>query len=104
MPHLGKAKEHPRFKQELAAVMTRVGNVRRFGAASLDLAYTAAGRFDAYWERNLKPWDMAAGIVIVREAGGFVSDLSGADKMLETGDVMASNSTLNKLLLPLVNA
>jgi len=85
-------------------VMKEVAGIRRTGSAALDLAFTAAGRFDAYWERNLKPWDMAAGIVIVREAGGFVSDLSGADKMLETGDIMASNSTLNKLLLPLVNA
>jgi myo-inositol-1(or 4)-monophosphatase len=83
-------------------VMKEVAGIRRTGSAALDLAFTAAGRFDAYWERNLKPWDMAAGIVIVREAGGFCSDLDGHDKMLETGDIMASNQAINKLLLPLV--
>lgn len=98
VPHLGKAKEHPRFEQELAAVMTRVGNVRRFGAASLDLAYTAAGRFDAYWERSLQPWDIAAGIVLVREAGGFVSDLSGGQDMLSNGEILAGGETIQRAL------
>ena len=55
--------------------MQEVAGVRRTGSAALDLALVAAGRFDAYWEHNLQPWDMAAGMVIVREAGGFVSDL-----------------------------
>ena len=98
IPHLGKAKDHPRFKQELAAVMTRVGNVRRFGAAALDLAYTAAGRFDAYWERSLQPWDIAAGIVLVREAGGFVSDLSGDQDMLAKGEILAGGETIQRAL------
>ena len=94
IPHLGKAKEHPRFKQELSAVMARVGNVRRLGAAALDLAYVAAGRYDAYWERNLQTWDIAAGIVLVREAGGYVTDLSGGSDMLERGAVLAGNETM----------
>lgn len=102
IPHRGRP-GHPRFLKEIDAVMKEVAGIRRTGSAALDLAFTAAGRFDAYWERNLKPWDMAAGIVIVREAGGFVSDLGGTDKMLETGDLVASNGTLNKLLVPLVN-
>ena len=98
VPHLGKAKEHPRFKAELSAVMARVSNVRRFGAASLDLAYTAAGRFDAYWERGLQPWDIAAGIVLVREAGGFVSDMSGGSDMMDKGEVLAGGEAIQRAL------
>lgn len=101
IPHRGRP-GHPRFLKEMDTVMKEVAGIRRTGSAALDLAFTAAGRFDAYWERNLKPWDMAAGIVIVREAGGFCSDLDGTDKMLETGDIIASNQAINKLLLPLV--
>ncbi|MFV0279335.1 MAG: inositol monophosphatase family protein [Rhodoblastus sp.] len=98
IPHLGKAKEHPRFKQELSAIMARAGNVRRFGAASLDLAYTAAGRFDAYWERGLQSWDIAAGVVLVREAGGFVSDLAGGADMLAKGEILAGGETIHRAL------
>jgi myo-inositol-1(or 4)-monophosphatase len=104
IPHLGKAKEHPRFKTELAAVLARAMGVRRLGAAAIDLAYTAAGRFDAYWERDLKAWDVAAGIVLVREAGGFVSDMAGGDAMLETGDICAGNDDMRKALIALVRA
>ena len=85
VPHLGKAAEHPRFKAELAVVMTRVVNVRRLGCASLDLGYVANGRFDAFWERGLHSWDIAAGELIVREAGGFVSDGDGEADYLEDG-------------------
>ena len=102
IPHLGKAKDHPRFKAELAAVMARASNVRRLGAASLDLALTAAGRFDGYWERNLQPWDIAAGIVLLREAGGYVSDLDGGEAMLEPGSLCAGNETIQRALLALV--
>ena len=104
IPHLGKAQQHPRFKLELAAVMARAMGVRRLGAASLDLAYTAAGRFDAYWERDLKPWDVAAGIVLVREAGGFVSDLDDRDEMLAKGDICAGNDAMRRAILSLVRA
>ncbi len=62
----------------------------------------AAGRYDGYWERNLTPWDLAAGIVLVREAGGLVSDVSGKDTALATGDVLAGNSAITKALLPLL--
>lgn len=102
VPHLGKAKSHPRFKAELAAVMARALNVRRLGAASLDLAFVAAGRLDAFWERGLNAWDVAAGIVLVREAGGFVSDLDGRDAMLSKGEACAGNEAMHKTLLALV--
>ena len=77
MPHLGRG-NHGKFLIELRHVMGEVAGIRRIGAASLDLAYVAAGRFDAYWERDLSPWDVAAGILLVREAGGFVSPISTA--------------------------
>ena len=77
-------------------MMQEVAGIRRSGSAALDLAFVAAGRFDAYWEHGLKPWDIAAGIVMVREAGGIVSDLNGSDKFLDNGDILAANSTLHK--------
>jgi len=95
IPHRGRD-NHPRFLKEMSVLMREVAGIRRSGSAALDLAFVAAGRFDAYWERNLKPWDLAAGIVIVREAGGLVSDLVGKDKFLENGDILASNMALHK--------
>ena len=80
---------------ELAAVMDATPGVRRFGAAALDLAYVAAGRFDGFWEHGLKAWDMAAGIVLVREAGGLVSDLDGGSRTLEAGHILVANETLH---------
>lgn len=68
---------HERTMRELLALTPRVAGIRRFGAASLDLAYVAAGRFDGFWEHGLHPWDIAAGIVLVREAGGMVGDMTG---------------------------
>src|ERR1051325_7368117 len=79
--------------REVAAMQARSGGLREFGAAALDLAWVAAGRLDAYWERDLGPWDLAAGIVLVREAGGFVSDLDGGDAMLAKGHIVAGNET-----------
>jgi myo-inositol-1(or 4)-monophosphatase len=104
VPHLGKAAEHPRFKAELAAVMARVVNVRRMGCASLDLAYVAAGRFDAFWERGLHSWDIAAGELLVREAGGYVSGADGEANFLETGSVCCGNETMQRELLALLRA
>ena len=74
---------HARAHAETAAVMAVSSGIRRFGAASLDMAYVAAGRFDGFWERGLNPWDVAAGIVLVREAGGMVSDLHGGSRCAE---------------------
>ena len=102
IPPLYKVGGHHRFQRELAAVMSRVGNVRRLGAAALDLASVAAGRYDAYWERDLKPWDIAAGIVMIREAGGFVSDLDGSDTMMTSGDIIAGNELMLKRTLEMV--
>jgi myo-inositol-1(or 4)-monophosphatase len=82
--------------------MAQSAGVRRMGAAALDLAWTAAGRLDGYWERNLRPWDLAAGIVILREAGGYVSDADGKDDMLTKGSVVAGNEPVHRLLLKLV--
>lgn len=104
IPHLGKAKEHGRFREELTAVMARVGNVRRLGAAALDLAYVAAGRYDAYWERGLQSWDIAAGIVLVREAGGFINDLDGGSDMLTKGHLVAGNEMMMRRTLELLRA
>jgi myo-inositol-1(or 4)-monophosphatase len=78
----------------LRPVMERTAGVRRFGAATLDLAYVAAGRYDAFWEIGLSPWDVAAGIVIVREAGGLVSELTGGDDPLNGGSILAANDKL----------
>ncbi len=102
VPHLGKAAEHPRFKAELAAVMARVVNVRRLGCAALDLAYVAAGRFDAFWERGLHSWDIAAGAVLIREAGGFVSGADGEENFLETGSIGCGNEFMHRELLALL--
>ncbi len=86
---------HERFRAELAVIMAEVAGVRRFGSAALDLAYVAAGRYDGYWERGLKPWDVAAGIVLVREAGGSVTEISGGDAMLSSGSILAASAGLH---------
>ena len=86
---------HERFQSELARVMGEVAGVRRFGAAALDLAYVAAGRYDGFWERNLKPWDIAAGVVIVREAGGAVTEISGGSDILGAGSIVAGSAGLH---------
>jgi myo-inositol-1(or 4)-monophosphatase len=96
--------DHDLFLRQLQAVMKVSAGVRRFGSAALDLAYVAAGRYDGYWENGLNPWDLAAGIVLVREAGGFVTDLAGGRKMLSGGGVLAANSALHPLLQRLIGA
>ena len=74
--------------------------IRRFGAASLDLAYIAAGRFDAYWETGLSPWDVAAGILLIREAGGSISTWEGENHpLLERSDILASNTFLHASMI-----
>ena len=101
IPHRGKSGQEL-FLKEMQVVMASSAGIRRTGAAALDLAWVAAGRFDGFWERNLRPWDLAAGIVILREAGGFVSDADGKDKMLATGSVVAGNETIQRTLLKLL--
>jgi myo-inositol-1(or 4)-monophosphatase len=101
IPFIGKD-GHERFQSELGTVMKTTSGVRRFGSAALDLAWLAAGRYDMYWERDLKAWDIAAGILMVREAGGVVSDLNNQQKMLETGNVIASNEAMHGQFLKLL--
>jgi len=98
LPHIGRG-DLVRGTRETAAVQAQVAGLRRFGAAALDLAWVAAGRLDGYWERNLKPWDMAAGSLLVREAGGFVSDCDGGADMFGTGHIVAGNEIVQKELL-----
>jgi myo-inositol-1(or 4)-monophosphatase len=92
-------------RAELSEIQSRVAGLRRFGAASLDMAFVASGRLDGYWERNLQPWDLAAGQIIVREAGGIVSGIEGDDDPLKTGNVVCGNehvhAELVKILKPL---
>jgi len=95
-PWLGKP-GHEKALKEIGNVIGKSAGIRRLGAAALDLAYVAAGRFDGYWERNLNVWDVAAGAVIVREAGGTVIEVDGGDFM-QTGSILASNASLTPLL------
>jgi myo-inositol-1(or 4)-monophosphatase len=98
MPFMGHG-DHAQYLKELGAITPLVSGIRRFGAAALDLAWVAAGRFDGFWERGLSPWDVAAGILIVREAGGYVTDLDGGDAMLETGGIVVGNEAIHAQLL-----
>jgi myo-inositol-1(or 4)-monophosphatase len=101
LPHFGRG-DLARARREIFAAQQHFGGLRRFGAATLDLAWVAAGRFDAFWESNLSPWDMAAGMLLVREAGGFVSDLDDGDAVLTKGHVAAGNDTMHRELLRLL--
>ncbi|MBC2834355.1 inositol monophosphatase family protein [Paragemmobacter straminiformis] len=84
----------PATMQDLARLMPACAGVRRWGAAALDLAYVAAGRYDGYWERELKAWDIAAGLLLVKEAGGFVSAIRDGDEPLVKGSVICGNEGL----------
>jgi len=94
--------DHAAYLKTLAAVMAATSGVRRPGAAALDLAYVAAGRFDGFWEFNLQPWDIAAGILLVREAGGYVTDIDGGHDMLKSGNILAANDHLHPPLARLL--
>ena len=76
--------------------------MRRNGAAALDLAWIAAGRIDGFWEKGLSLWDIAAGLLLVREAGGFVSDFASRDKALESGEVVAANPAIHGELMKIL--
>jgi myo-inositol-1(or 4)-monophosphatase len=97
VPHLGRG-QHGQFLVELRNVMAEVSGVRRLGAASLDLAYVAAGRMDGFWETGLAAWDIAAGMLLIREAGGFLSDADGGQNMLESGSLITGNETIQRAL------
>jgi myo-inositol-1(or 4)-monophosphatase len=97
IPFLGHG-QHATFLKELHQVSQRVAGVRRFGSAALDLAWVAAGRYDGYWERDLNAWDIAAGILLVTEAGGKVTDADGHGDPLVSGSVCAANLEIHPLL------
>jgi myo-inositol-1(or 4)-monophosphatase len=103
IPHRGRG-HHDVFLKEARTVLGEVAGMRRTGSASIDLAWTAAGRFDGYWEHYLGAWDIAAGIVLVREAGGIATDLDGRSVMLETGGVLVANPAIHESLLALLSA
>ncbi|WP_407965379.1 inositol monophosphatase family protein [Bartonella sp. C271] len=94
LPHLGRS-NHGDYLGELRNVMAEVSGIRRFGAASLDLAYVATGRVDGFWEDNLQIWDMAAGLLMVREAGGFVSDKDGGQDIFDKKNIIAGNEIIH---------
>jgi myo-inositol-1(or 4)-monophosphatase len=90
------------YLRQFTAVMQASSGIRRAGAATLDLADVAAGRLDAFWELTLAPWDVAAGVVLIREAGGIVTNLDGADDVLAGGSIVAGNPALHRWLMDLV--
>jgi len=95
---------HAPFLRELHQISQRVAGVRRFGSAALDLAWVAAGRFDGFWERNLQPWDTAAGVLMVLEAGGTVSSADGLAFGLDEGSVCAGNQDIHLLTVERLKA
>jgi myo-inositol-1(or 4)-monophosphatase len=97
VPHLGIG-DHARYVPELTAVMGRVAGIRRCGAAAIDLAWLAAGRLDGFWEHGLKPWDVAAGALLIREAGGFVTDAAGGEDWPGAG-IVAGNADIHAALM-----
>ena len=101
LPHHGRG-DIELSRKETGAMQEHVAGLRRFGAAALDLAWVAAGRLDGYWERDVNPWDMAAGVILIREAGGFVSDCDGADDIFRKGHIVAGNEAIQKELVSCV--
>jgi len=101
VPHQGRG-DLALFREELSRLQPLVAGIRRTGSAALDLAWLAAGRFDIFWERDLAPWDIAAGVLLVREAGGTITDIKGGPTMMETGSVLAGNSNLHNQMVKLL--
>ena len=101
VPHRGRS-DHEHYLVQIERVMRQVVGVRRLGAAALDLAYVAAGRGEGFFEKGLQPWDMAAGMLLVREAGGRVTDFAGKDDMMRTTETVAGMPTIHAALLDCV--
>jgi myo-inositol-1(or 4)-monophosphatase len=97
MPHCGRG-DAASWSKIFGAIAPEVAGVRRFGSAALDLAWVAAGRMDGFWEDDLDIWDTAAGVVLIKEAGGFITDYRGQDRMFERRQYLAANSDLHSKL------
>jgi len=104
IPFKGVMQDHPRFAEQMSAIMPNVSGIRRLGAAALDLAYVAAGRYDAYWERHIHPWDIAAGILLVKEAGGFVSPFNPKEDPMVKGGIIAANANIHDEFVRILRA
>ena len=103
IPFLGHEQQRlPQYTQTLAELAGQCMGIRRAGAAALDLAYVAAGRFDGFWETGLERWDIAAGALLVKEAGGLIADLNGSERYLDNGQVVCGNPKIFKQLLSTV--
>ncbi|MEJ2227057.1 MAG: inositol monophosphatase family protein [Alphaproteobacteria bacterium] len=94
IPHRGRG-NHETFLNQLTRVMRAVAGVRRGGSAALDCAWVAAGRYDAFWEGALQPWDLAGGVALIREAGGVATDMEGGACVLEAGSIIAGNAIVH---------
>ncbi len=103
VPFLGHG-QHAKFLKEVHQISQRVAGVRSMGSTALDLAWVAAGRTDAFWGRDSSPWDLAAGLLLVTEAGGKVTDADGSDDVLSAGSVCAGNLDIHPLLLSRLTA
>jgi myo-inositol-1(or 4)-monophosphatase len=103
MPFGGRS-DLPETLKELGRLLPVCSGVRRFGAAALDLAYVAAGRYDGFWERNLNAWDIAAGVIIVKEAGGLVEPVTQGHNIIEDGEVICANDAMFSQLAKIVRA
>jgi myo-inositol-1(or 4)-monophosphatase len=101
IPHLGRG-EAAGWSKIYNAVAPEVAGVRRFGAASLDLAWVAAGRMDGFWEDDLDIWDTAAGMLLIKEAGGYITDYRGSDRSVERREYLAANGDLHSKLHKLI--
>ncbi len=98
-PHTTSSDEKSAYMDSLLSVLETCKDIRRGGSAALDLAYVACGRFDGFWEMGLKIWDIAAGVLLIKEAGGLVSDFKGGEDFLKTGHIVAANPKILKFLL-----
>jgi myo-inositol-1(or 4)-monophosphatase len=102
IPFAGVMDTDPKFIARMSAIMPRVAGIRRFGAAALDLAYVAAGRYDGYWEAGLSAHDVAAGVLLVKEAGGFVNPIEAGKNPVFDGELIASNTAIHDNLAKLI--
>ena len=102
IPFNGKP-DHPVFAREMALLTSQVSGIRRTGACAVDMAWVAAGRWDAYWERMLNAWDMAPGVILVQEAGGRATSVTGGELDLQGNNVCVSNGAVHDVLIEILN-